>query len=167
MLHSTVIDSPVGPLTLVASDLGLRAILWPHERAGRVPLSDVVDGDHPVLTAATEQLGEYFAGTRQQFDLPLDPSGTAFQLDAWQALSHIPYGTTVSYATQASRVGRPKAVRAIGAANGRNPISIVVPCHRVVAANGSLAGFAGGLDNKRWLLNFERSQTSCEALSNG
>jgi methylated-DNA-[protein]-cysteine S-methyltransferase len=154
-MYSTLFQSPVGQLTLVASDAGLRAILWPAEKPGRVKLPEISPGDHAVLQATTAQLTEYFAGTRQQFDLPLDLHGTPFQIKAWRSLADIPYGTTASYAEQADRLGAPKAVRAVGSANGRNPISIVLPCHRVVASNGSLAGFAGGLDAKRWLLEFE------------
>ena len=154
-MYSTLFQSPVGQLTLVASDAGLRAILWPTEKPGRVKLPDVTSGDHAVLQATTAQLTEYFAGKRQKFDIPLDLHGTPFQVKAWRSLADIPYGTTDSYAEQADRLGAPKAVRAVGSANGRNPISIVLPCHRVVASNGSLAGFAGGLDAKRWLLDFE------------
>ncbi len=154
-MYSALLQSPVGKLTLVASDAGLRAILWPTEKPGRVKLPDISRGDHPVLQATTSQLSEYFAGKRQLFDLPLDLHGTPFQVKAWRSLADIPYGTTASYAEQADRIGAPKAVRAVGTANGRNPISIVLPCHRVVASNGSLAGFAGGLDAKRWLLEFE------------
>lgn len=154
-MYSALFQSPVGKLTLVASDAGLRAILWPTEKPGRVKLPDISRNDHPVLQATTSQLTEYFAGNRQLFDLPLDLHGTPFQVKVWRSLADIPYGTTASYAEQADRVGAPRAVRAVGSANGRNPISIVLPCHRVVASNGSLAGFAGGLDVKRWLLEFE------------
>ena len=101
------------------------------------------------------QLQEYFSGTRQTFDLPLDVSGTAFQQEAWVALQQIPYGTTLTYQQQATAMGRPAAVRAVGTANGRNPLSIVVPCHRVIGANGSLTGYGGGLHRKRWLLSHE------------
>ncbi len=158
--YQTTIDSPVGPLTLVATDTGLRAVLWDVDgeservRFGGDRATD--SPDHPFLVAAAEQLGEYFAGSRQDFDLPLDPVGTDFQRSAWQALRTIPYGQTVSYGEQARRIGHPKAVRAIGAANGRNPISIVVPCHRVVGSDGSLTGFAAGTDIKAWLLDHER-----------
>jgi methylated-DNA-[protein]-cysteine S-methyltransferase len=154
-MYSALFQSPVGQLTLVASDAGLRAILWPTEKPGRVKLPDISRGGHPVLQATSAQLTEYFSGTRQEFDIPLDLHGTPFQVKAWRSLADIPYGTTASYAEQADRLGAPKAVRAVGSANGRNPISIVLPCHRVVASNGSLAGFAGGLDAKRWLLEFE------------
>jgi methylated-DNA-[protein]-cysteine S-methyltransferase len=156
-LASTTMESPVGPLTIVASDAGVRAVLWPTDTPKRVPLGDVqpVD-DHPVLSKAVQQLGEYFAGSRQDFDLPLDATGTDFQRSAWSALRTIPFGTTVSYGEQAERMGDKRKARAVGAANGRNPISIIVPCHRVVGSNGSLTGFAGGIDTKDWLLTHER-----------
>jgi methylated-DNA-[protein]-cysteine S-methyltransferase len=156
-LVSTTMDSPVGPLTIVASDAGVRAVLWPTDNPKRVPLGDVERrDDHPVLSSAVEQLGEYFDGHRQDFDLPLDPTGTEFQQSAWTALRTIPFGTTVSYGEQAEQMGDKRKARAVGAANGRNPISIIVPCHRVVGSNGSLTGFAGGIDTKDWLLTHER-----------
>lgn len=160
-LRSRHHNSPIGPLTLVASDAGLVAVLWPEEPEGRVTFGATIveQDDHPILTAAADQLDEYFAGDRRDFDLPLDMRGTEFQVEAWQALTTIPFGETASYSQQAARIGRPKAVRAIGAANGRNPLSIVVPCHRVVGANGSLTGFAGGLDAKRFLLDHESPQS--------
>ena len=149
-------DAPFGTLQLYASDHGLRAVVWPNEHGDRLALGDAVSvADHPVLDATVAQLDEYFAGTRTEFDLPLDPRGTDFQLAAWRALADIPYGETATYAEQAARIGRPTAVRAVGAANGRNPLSIVLPCHRVVGSDGSLTGFAAGLDAKRWLLNHE------------
>jgi len=157
-LTSTPYGSPVGTLTLVASKSGLRAVIWPGERAGRVGLAGtpLTSGEAPVLSAAATQLDEYFAGTRTTFDLPLDLRGTAFQLAAWQALAEIPYGETRTYAEQAARLGRPAAVRAVGTANSRNPLSIVLPCHRVVGSDGALRGFAGGLDAKAALLAFEQ-----------
>ena len=158
-LFSTVIDSPVGPLTIVASDDGLRAVLWPDDDPKRVRLADSVDDpNHPVIAAARSQLGEYFAGERASFDVALDPVGTEFQRAAWDALRSIEYGTTLSYGEQAGRMGDRRKARAVGAANGRNPISIIVPCHRVVGANGALTGFAGGVDAKAWLLAHEREQ---------
>ena len=111
-----------------------------------------------MLAVAAAQLSEYFAGTRQEFDLPLDLDGTAFQRRAWTALAKIPYGETRSYGEQARRLGVPRAARAIGAANGANPLPIVLPCHRLVGADGSLTGFGGGLETKRWLLEFEATQ---------
>lgn len=156
-LFSAVMDTPVGAITIVASDRGVRAILWPDDDAYRVRLPTTSrDPEHPVIVATITQLGEYFDGEREEFDLPLDPVGTDFQQSAWMALRTIPYGTTVSYGEQASRMGDRRKARAVGAANGRNPISIVVPCHRVVGANGALTGFAGGIDTKAWLLDHER-----------
>lgn len=148
----TLYSSPVGELTLVADDNGLRAILWPDHGTDPGPRDD----DHPVLRETARQLDEYFAGERTDFDLPLEPQGTDFQLAAWEVLRGIPYAQTITYAEQARRLGDPAKARAVGAANGRNPISIVVPCHRVVGANGALTGFAGGVDTKSWLLEFER-----------
>lgn len=160
-LSSAVIDSPVGPLTIVAGDAGLRAILWPDDDPRRVRLGETtVDPAHPVVAAVVAQLAEYFAGERRAFEVPLDPVGTEFQRAAWDALRTIDYGTTVSYGEQAARMGDRRKARAVGAANGRNPISIVVPCHRVVGANGTLTGFAGGVDTKAWLLAHEQRVTS-------
>ena len=156
-LFTSVTDSPVGALTLVASDAGLRAILWPDDDPARVRLSAAIDDpSHPVIAAAVKQLAEYFAGERSEFDVPLDAVGTDFQRSAWAVLRAIPYGTTVSYAVQAERMGDRRKARAVGAANGRNPISIIVPCHRVIGANGTLTGFAGGTTTKAWLLEHEQ-----------
>jgi methylated-DNA-[protein]-cysteine S-methyltransferase len=158
-LYSTVVDSPVGPLTLVVSERGLRAVLWMQDADVRIQVGPV-DTEHEdpngVLAATAEQLEEYFDGRRTEFDLPLDAVGSDFQHSAWDALCTIPFGETVSYGEQARRLGDQRKARAVGAANGRNPISIVVPCHRVVGANGSLTGFAGGIANKAWLLDHER-----------
>ncbi|KQN19363.1 cysteine methyltransferase [Sphingomonas sp. Leaf33] len=160
-LYSTTLPSPVGTLTLIASDVGLAAVLWEDDRPGRVALTDVTESaDHPILIAAGQQLTEYFAGTRDRFDLPLDPRGTPFQLQVWAALGTIPYGETRSYAQIAAQIGRPTAARAVGATNGRNPVSIVTPCHRVVGTNGTLTGFAGGLSAKNYLLTLERGATT-------
>jgi methylated-DNA-[protein]-cysteine S-methyltransferase len=162
-LSDTTMATPVGELRLVASERGLRAVLWPGETAQRVPDASVDAGDagdaaaRVILADAVRQLGEYFAGDRQVFDLPLDPVGTPFQHQAWSVLRAIPYGTTITYGEQASRLGDANKSRAVGAANGRNPISIIVPCHRVVGADGSLTGFAAGLDTKAWLLRHERA----------
>lgn len=151
--------SPVGELTLVASEKGLRAVLWAEERAGRVPLPERRDDPaHAVLAEAVRQLSQYFDGQRRIFDLPLDPVGTEFQKTVWTGLNAIPYGETRSYAALATAIGRPGASRAVGAANGRNPLSIVTPCHRVIGANGTLTGFAGGLAVKQWLLAHERGE---------
>lgn len=162
-LASRMFASPVGELTLVASDAGLVAILWENDDPARVRLgSRAVSLDNPVLSAAHKQLAEYFAGERRLFDLPLDFRGTDFQQQVWAALLEIPYGETRSYAQIAKVIGRPTACRAVGAANGRNPISIVAPCHRVVGADGRLTGFAGGLAVKERLLALERTAL-CQA----
>ena len=156
--YTTNIDSQFGELTLVATDNGLRAVKWPSELASRVPLPDemISAPDHPVLRSTCLQLREYFDGKRTEFDLTFDLRGTEFQQAAWRALAAIPYGTTTSYGRQAARVGRPGAARAVGAANGRNPISIILPCHRVIGARGDLVGFAAGIETKRQLLAFEQ-----------
>lgn len=151
----TIHQSPVGPLLLAADDDGLRLIEF-HESRHRVKRGDDWhEGEHEVLRLAQCQLDEYFRGERRRFDLPLMPRGTAFQCEVWQALASIPYGGTVSYAQLAMQVGRPKAMRAVGAANGRNPLPIVLPCHRVIGADGSLTGFGGGLPTKQFLLELE------------
>jgi len=151
------LDSPVGQLKLVAHETALVAVLWENENLNRVRLAALVeDLQHPILLKTAQQLNEYFAGKRQQFDLPLDFEGTAFQQQVWQALLTIPFGETRSYKQIAEQIGNVKAVRAVGAANGKNPISIIAPCHRVVGANGKLVGFAGGLENKDILLKLEK-----------
>lgn len=153
---SMKLDSPVGTLTLVATDAGLAAILWENDRPHRVRLDIAAeDATHPVLVEAARQLKEYFAGRRTTFDLKLDPEGTPFQRRVWNALLTIPFGETRSYAQIAEQIGNPSAVRAVGAANGRNPISIVTPCHRVIGSTGKLTGFAGGLETKARLLALE------------
>lgn len=154
------LDSPIGELTLVASEVGLTHVLFPDQTPADVGVPDDADEvpDHPTLAAAADQLGEYFAGTRRTFDLPLDLRGTDFQVEAWRALADVPYGETRSYAEQAEAIGRPGAFRAVGAANGRNPIPVILPCHRIVGADGSLTGFAGGLGTKRRLLDLEQAQ---------
>ena len=149
--------SPVGILKLVATKNALVAVLWENENPKRVRLAELIEQvDHPILLETQKQLCEYFAGTRQQFDLPLDFEGTVFQKKVWQALLGIPFGETRSYRDIAEQVGNIKAVRAVGAANGKNPISIIAPCHRVVGVNGKLVGFAGGLNNKEILLGLEK-----------
>jgi methylated-DNA-[protein]-cysteine S-methyltransferase len=141
---------------LVATDDGLAAILWENDRPGRVRLDVAAEmNDQPMLVETERQLEEYFAGRRREFALPLDPSGTAFQRRVWDALLTIPFGETRTYAQIARQIGHPSAMRAVGAANGRNPLSIVVPCHRVVGSTGALTGFAGGLDVKAYLLALE------------
>jgi methylated-DNA-[protein]-cysteine S-methyltransferase len=160
-LARTVIDSPVGRLTLVAGDAGLVAILWPDDDPRRVRLGACVDGrEHPVLIETERQLAAYFAGELTRFTVPLDFRGTDFQRQVWGELIAIPYGETRSYARIAQAIGRPAASRAVGAANGRNPISIIAPCHRVVGSNGALTGFAGGLAVKERLLALERGDAS-------
>ena len=155
-LGTRIVHSPVGVLTLVAGADGLAAILWEDDDPVRVPLGPTREApDDPLLAETARQLDAYFAGTRTVFDLPLAPVGTDFQRTVWAALATIPYGETRSYADIARQIGRPSACRAVGAANGRNPISIVVPCHRVVGTSGTLTGFAGGLPAKRRLLQIE------------
>lgn len=151
-----IMPSPVGDLTLVAKDGGIAAILWADDRVGRVKLGVLQeDSTDPLLCEAERQLNEYFAGERKIFTLTLNFSGTDFQQKVWQALLTIPFGETRSYSNIAHQIGNPKAVRAVGAANGRNPISIIAPCHRVIGTNGTLTGFAGGLEAKRVLLELE------------
>lgn len=157
--YSKQIDSPVGTLKLVATDAGLTAILWPNDTPARVRLGEaVVSETHPVLVETERQLREYFEGRRKVFDLKLDFNGTDFQRKVWSALLTIPYGETRSYAQIARQIGHPDAVRAVGAANGRNPISIIAPCHRVIGSSGQLTGFAGGLETKAFLLAMEGPQ---------
>jgi methylated-DNA-[protein]-cysteine S-methyltransferase len=152
----TVVNSPVGRLTLVARHAGLAGILWENERPGRVRLPIATrDSGHPVLVETARQLDEYFAGQRQAFAVPLAPVGTPFQHQVWDALLTIPFGETRSYGQIARQIGLPSATRAVGAANGRNPVSIIVPCHRVIGASGKLTGFAGGLEAKARLLALE------------
>ena len=152
-------DSPVGALKLVAHDHALVAVMWDNEDHKRVRLAELVENQqHPMLHQVKQQLQEYFAGQRQQFDLLLDFQGTAFQQQVWQALLQIPYGETRSYKQIAFQLGNEKAVRAVGAANGKNPISIIAPCHRVIGSGGALVGFAGGLDKKQILVSLEQGQ---------
>ena len=153
-----MIHSPVGSLKLVASDKGLVAVLWQNEKLSRVRLNELVeDTMHPILLDTERELGEYFAGKRKTFSVPLDMRGTLFQKNVWHALLAIPFGETRSYGQLAKELGNPQAMRAVGAANGRNPISIIVPCHRVIGSSGKLTGFAGGLETKAHLLNLEGS----------
>ena len=156
------LQAPFGLLTVVASHRGVRYITFEEDAHPKSYVDMVVhdDSEHPVVASALTQLGEYLAGDRTSFDLPLDLQGTEFQVDAWNALAKIPFGSTVSYAQQAASIGRPKATRAIGSANGRNPVVIVLPCHRVVGADGSLTGFGGGLHVKSWLLDLEKQKSA-------
>jgi len=151
-------DTPIGELLLAGEDDALSMIGFPKGSMRRDPEADWIYNEKP-LRQARQQLEEYFAGTRKEFDLPLKLIGTEFQVDVLQALQDIPYGVTVSYGEIAKRIGRPKAVRAVGAANGRNPIPIVVPCHRVIGSGGDLTGFGGGLDTKEALLRLEAENT--------
>ncbi|MBX9868475.1 MAG: methylated-DNA--[protein]-cysteine S-methyltransferase [Burkholderiaceae bacterium] len=156
MMYYTSYQSPMGALTLVASARGLAGVYFATHRHFSQPANWQQSNNHALFDQVRTQLDAYFAGTRQHFDVPLDVSGaTTFQQDVWQALLRIPYGETASYAQIAQQIGRPAAVRAVGAANGRNPVSIIVPCHRVIASNGALTGYAGGLPNKTYLLAHE------------
>jgi methylated-DNA-[protein]-cysteine S-methyltransferase len=152
-------EAPFGVLTVVGSDLGIRYVMFNND-AHPKPLERLHISDteiHDSVNDAITQLQEYCDGSRRDFDLPLDLQGTEFQVAAWRALADIPYGHTASYGQQAASIGRPKAVRAIGGANGRNPVAIVFPCHRIVGADGSLTGFGGGIVVKKWLLDHEQS----------
>ncbi|HEV2540446.1 MAG TPA: methylated-DNA--[protein]-cysteine S-methyltransferase [Frateuria sp.] len=153
-IHYDDLPTPIGRLRLVADALGLREVWFETGRHRREPDPAWVRSA-TALAFARVQLEEYFAGTRQAFELPLHPIGTPFQLAVWQELGRIPYGATISYGEMARRIGQPQAVRAVGAANGRNPLPIVLPCHRVIGADGSLTGFGGGLPTKRFLLAME------------
>ena len=147
-----VIKTPIGDLHLVASQNGLRAI---HHKSFQKPDSVKTSNTNAVLNKAEKQLKEYFKGIRKTFDIPLEPEGTSFQIKVWKELRRIPYGKTISYGEQAKNLGDKKKARAVGSANGKNPISIIVPCHRVIGANGNLAGFGWGLEIKRFLLDLE------------
>jgi len=157
------LDSPVGTLTIAATDAGLHAIEFPRNRhpADR---EGWTEGDHALIALAARQLSEYFATKRRGFDLPLAPRGTDFQRTVWMTLAGIGYGETISYAQLAHRVGKPTAMRAVGAANGRNPLPIVLPCHRVIGADGSLTGFGGGLPTKQFLLELEGALPKADDL---
>lgn len=157
MILYQYMDSPVEPLLLAANDDGLYLIEFHSPRHPMARLEKWREGENAILDMARAQLQEYFSGTRQRFDLPLAPQGTPFQQQVWRTLATIPYGQTISYAQLAQRVGKPTAMRAVGAANGRNPLPIVLPCHRVIGADGSLTGFGGGLPTKRFLLELEGS----------
>ena len=149
-----VFDSPIGPITLCSDGVSLTGLYLPQHRHWN-GVNPQWHMNESAFQETKRQLAEYFAGRRKVFDIPLRFQGTPFQLRVWEALQQIPFGTTISYADLASRVGQPNASRAVGNANGRNPLSIVVPCHRVVGAGGRLTGYAGGVDRKQWLLSFE------------
>ena len=151
MITSTTFSCPIGNLVLTASETALTGVYFPKARRQQLGRA----GTNDVLAAAKHQLAEYFARTRTTFDLPLAPDGTEFEQRVWKLLRGIPYGSTTSYGELARRLGDPREARAVGAANGKNPIPIIVPCHRVVGWNGDLTGFGGGLDRKRWLLEHE------------
>ncbi len=158
MITYTELDSPLGTLLVAATDQGLCGIYFEQHRHFKGKDGWARDPEHAVVRRAVRQLQEFFAGGRTGFDLPLDLQGTPFQQEVWQQLLRIPYGATVSYGEHAKAVARPKAARAVGAAIGRNPVSIIVPCHRVVGSNGSLTDYAGGLERKRSLLELESRQ---------
>jgi len=152
-----IMKSPVGQLKLIADEQALMAILWENDNPKRVKFENLLnDETHPVLQETERQLQEYFSGNRQSFSLNLNFRGTEFQKKVWQALLTIPFGQTRSYGEIAKQIGNPKASRPVGAANGRNPISIIAPCHRVIGASGKLTGFAGGLEVKAFLLDLEK-----------
>lgn len=157
MNYYTIAPSPLGEMTLQANDEGILGI-WFTTQTTRPDDLGQEHANHPVLGLALTQLNEYFSGKRTQFNLPIAAKGTAFQMQVWQALTTIPYGETWSYQELANAIGNPKAVRAVGLANGKNPVSIVVPCHRVIGKNGKLTGYAGGIERKRWLLEKESNQ---------
>jgi len=159
LLHRHI-DSPVGPLLLVADEHALRVIEFDNPRHPYKRSSAWQPGDNAVMREAARQLAQYFRGERREFDLPLAPQGTDFQRTVWHTLADIPYGETISYAELARRVDKPTATRAVGAANGRNPLPIVLPCHRVIGADGSLTGFGGGLPTKQYLLTLEGALSS-------
>jgi len=153
----TQMESPVGPLLLVADDAGLREILFVNGRHHAKPNPEWSEDEAPVKETM-RQLRAYFAGKLERFDLPLAPQGTPFQLDVWRRLCEIPYGETTSYGELARKIGNPNASRAVGLANGSNPIPIIIPCHRVIGSNGKLTGYGGGLPIKEKLLALERKQ---------
>jgi methylated-DNA-[protein]-cysteine S-methyltransferase len=158
-LWFSYLDSPVGKLKLVASDAGLVAVLWEDDDPKRVRIENSMQNNaHAILVLAQKELREYFAGQRNEFSVPLDVRGTRFQSQVWKALRSIPFGETRTYGQIAAQLGQPTASRAVGAANGRNPISIVMPCHRVIGSSGKLTGFAGGLEAKAFLLDLEEGK---------
>lgn len=165
MLSKRTIETPVGKLFLTASDVALTELFFENHRAEvdgldatPPPITQSLfetNSPHTILDLAESQLNEYFSGNRQSFSIPLEPAGTDFQRDVWAELQNIPFGKTISYIELARCLGDEKKTRAVGLANGKNPISIIIPCHRVVGANGHLVGYGGGIENKRWLIDFE------------
>jgi methylated-DNA-[protein]-cysteine S-methyltransferase len=154
----TALSSPVGELLLIDDGGQLAGLEFDNDGKRRAKLPSQAEGETSLLREAVKQLKAYFAGKRRDFDLPLAPAGTEFQRRVWDALCNIPYGETISYAELARRVESPRACRAVGSANGSNPIAVIIPCHRVIASNGSLGGYGGGLDRKQWLLELESPQ---------
>ncbi len=165
-LVRTTMTSPLGELVIVASAHGLRAVLWPADGErdkARVKLGETAAGSNPITDQTKAELAEYFAGDRMSFSIPLDLVGTELQTETWRSLAMIGYGETSTYGQQAVALGRPTAVRAVAGANGKNPVSIVLPCHRVIGADGALTGFAGGLEVKSWLLEHEQRNRADDA----
>lgn len=162
----TSVDSPIGPLLLTASDKGLTSVYMEVHRHGSGDVQPGWQRDDDAFTDVHRQLDEYFEGERTEFDVPLDPVGTPFQLVVWEALRTIPYGEVRSYGDIAAQIGRPGAARAVGLANGRNPISVIVPCHRVIGASGALTGYGGGLERKQYLLHLEARVASGQLTLN-
>lgn len=168
MTYYTYLESPIGRLLLTSDGASLTGLYMDAHRHGPDVLEGWVHDDQVApFPAARQQLTDYFAGTLQEFDLPLAATGTEFQQKVWQELTKIPFGQTWSYGELARRIGQPTASRAVGLANGRNPISIVVPCHRVIGSNGKLVGYGGGLDRKTWLLRLERGESGAETDASG
>ena len=157
-MNYSYMETPIGTLLIAGDDRAIHKIYFPKNGKAEKPEADWVESSRGPIAAAVRQLKEYFAGKRADFDLPLAPDGTEFQHAVWNQLQEIPYGETISYGELAKRVGNPKASRAVGAANGQNPIPIVIPCHRVIGSNGKLTGFGGGLPTKERLLALEAKQ---------
>ena len=163
-IYYSYVECPLGRIVVRGDGQCLTGLFLPQHKGWAGPDASWVHSDVP-FAAVRDQLDEYFAGERGQFDVPLRLAGTPFQQRVWQELLHIPFGTTVTYRQLAQRIGRPRAVRAVGSANGRNPVSIIVPCHRVVGAGGQLTGYAGGIETKRRLLELERGKTASKPTS--
>ena len=162
MLHVTTVTSPFGLLKVCASSKGICRVLLPGRERNLVEETEVIDERDPILVQAKNELTQYFKGLRETFSLPLDIDGTQFQMEVWSTLQNIGYGETTTYGALAKRIGRPNAARAVGAANAANPVPIVLPCHRVIGATGSLTGYGGGvslLHNKQGLLSLEKNES--------